>query len=87
MAMRRYGVAELAQLIGGLSKPVADAWRAESGPGWWGRVKARAAGWLRRAADRIAPAAATLTVALAVALPTPAMAPRSEPVPAAKPVR
>ena len=62
MATKRYGVAELVEVFTQLEKPIADAWRAEGGPSWWGRVKARAAGWLRRVVDRIAPAPATVTV-------------------------
>jgi outer membrane biosynthesis protein TonB len=85
MARKRYGVAELVQLVSELAKPVADAWRAEGGPSWWGRVRARAAGWLRRVADKIAPEPATVTASITLAVQLPSLQPTPELVTVTKP--
>jgi outer membrane biosynthesis protein TonB len=80
MTTKRYGVSEVVQLVAGLAKPIAAAWQAEGGPTWWAQAKTRAAGWLRRVADRLAPTNATVTVTISATIPAPAPAPIAKPI-------
>src|SRR5262245_66682372 len=86
MATKRYGANELVRLLAHLAKPVTDAWQAEGGPGWWARARAWMARKLRGLADRLAPAPASLTASVTLAVELPPLAAQPEPVPAPEPI-
>jgi outer membrane biosynthesis protein TonB len=86
MATKRYGANELVRLLAHLAKPIADAWRAEGGPGWWARARGWMARKLRAAADRLAPAPAAITASVTPAVELPSPVAQPEPTPAPEPI-
>src|SRR5262245_9326759 len=89
MATKRYGANELVQTLAHLAKPVTDAWRDEGGPGWWACARTWMARKLRGLADRLAPAPATITAPVTLAVELPPLVAQPEPVtaPTAKPTK